>query len=290
MYWREVEQEWYRLLMSQLSEINFRQFQPCPELSPYIQSYWSIKRSAAKDTAPAFFLHPDGGTGLVFNFADAWWLDGENFDSTYLFSGPTQHTSRLNLTGNIDAFGIRFYPGMAYPFLRQSLAEIQTHIAPSESIFNSIPLTEVMDQLHSADALINRIAAIERHLIRRLRLTKHDLNCISYSLRWLNQQQGQATISDLSAQCSISQRQLERSFKNKVGMSAKQYNKLLRVRNSRTLIHAQSQNRTDTKSTSLSDIALMAGYYDQPHFNREFKSVIGISPGQFMKKVINNSQ
>ena len=31
------------------------------------------------------------------------------------------------------------------------------------------------------------------------------------------------------------------------------------------------------------EVALQAGYSDQPHFNREFKAFAGVSPGRYLR-------
>ncbi|WP_432473487.1 helix-turn-helix domain-containing protein [Amphritea sp. HPY] len=269
--------------ISQLSQINFRQFQPGRLLRPYVQSYWSIKRPAGGTALPTFFLHPDGGAGLVFNFGSVWSLNGEAFKTPYLFSGPTQQTSALNLYNDVDAIGIRFHPGMAYPFMEQPLAELRSHLSDPLSFatrFSTVDLADqLFDQPSNQDQTIDRISVIEQHLSDCLRYTTNSAIDIRQPLNWLNLHKGQASIEELTRACSISQRQLERLFQREVGMTAKQYNKLQRVRNSRELIRTQRHN------SSLSDIALISGYYDQAHFIREFKSVIGITPGLFMSKL-----
>lgn len=266
-----------------ISQLNFRQFQPCRLLRPYVQSYWSIKRPAGGAPLPTFFLHPDGGAGLVFNFGSVWSLDGEAFKTPYLFSGPTQQTSALNLNNNIDAIGIRFHPGMAYPFLEQPLAELRSHLSDPLSFITRFSTVDLADQLSDQPSnkhqTIARISLIEQYLSDCLSDSTNRAIDIRQPLNWLNQHKGKASIKELTRACSISQRQLERLFQREVGMTAKQYNKLQRVRNSRELIRTQSHNN------SLSDIALISGYYDQAHFIREFKSVIGITPGLFLSKL-----
>ncbi|MFW6084495.1 MAG: helix-turn-helix domain-containing protein [Gemmatimonadota bacterium] len=34
---------------------------------------------------------------------------------------------------------------------------------------------------------------------------------------------------------------------------------------------------------SLAEVALSAGYYDQPHMNREFRRMAGLTPGEYLR-------
>ncbi|WP_370277516.1 helix-turn-helix domain-containing protein, partial [Pontibacterium sp.] len=70
---------------------------------------------------------------------------------------------------------------------------------------------------------------------------------------------------------------LERLFKQWVGISPKHYSRLLRVNLARSALRKAEGN------ISLTDAALNAGYFDQAHFNREFKQVVGLTPGQYLK-------
>ena len=87
----------------------------------------------------------------------------------------------------------------------------------------------------------------------------------------------QVPISDLALKVGISTRQLERLFRHWVGLSPKRFGQIMRVRGLRE--HMKQQNQT----VSLADLAAEAGYVDQAHFNREFKQVAGLTPGQYLK-------
>lgn len=38
-----------------------------------------------------------------------------------------------------------------------------------------------------------------------------------------------------------------------------------------------------TRKPDLAQIAATAGYFDQPHFNRDFANLAGITPGEFLR-------
>lgn len=68
---------------------------------------------------------------------------------------------------------------------------------------------------------------------------------------------------------------LLRAFRKTVGLPPHEYVINLRIQHAR---HLLSQGR------SLSDAAHETGFWDQSHFNRHFKRIMGISPGRYLKK------
>lgn len=80
-------------------------------------------------------------------------------------------------------------------------------------------------------------------------------------------------VGDLAAVADCSPAQLDRRVRRVFGLSPKQY--VLRVKVERAM-----ELLTESDS-SLSDIALAAGFYDQPDFSRRFARVTGRTPAQF---------
>lgn len=81
------------------------------------------------------------------------------------------------------------------------------------------------------------------------------------------------TVKKLSEEICLSDRQLRRFSQDWLGMNTEEfilYNKYL---NSLQLLHNSKQ--------TLTEIGLEAGYYDQSHFIREFKSFTDLTPKQY---------
>ncbi|MBL4899627.1 MAG: AraC family transcriptional regulator, partial [Colwellia sp.] len=58
-------------------------------------------------------------------------------------------------------------------------------------------------------------------------------------------------------------------------MTPKQYARIIRMENARILLKNKSLQ-------SFTEIGEVAGFYDQAHFIREFKSIIGLSPTAYV--------
>ncbi|SMF04858.1 AraC family transcriptional regulator [Desulfovibrio gilichinskyi] len=83
------------------------------------------------------------------------------------------------------------------------------------------------------------------------------------------------TLNNLSDIACISSFHLQKLFVKKYGISPQEYLIHCRVRESEHLIKM---------GITLAEAALYSGFFDQSHFSRNFKRVIGISPGRFLSE------
>ncbi|NOX52698.1 MAG: AraC family transcriptional regulator [Gammaproteobacteria bacterium] len=87
---------------------------------------------------------------------------------------------------------------------------------------------------------------------------------------------GQIDFGQLAIEVDLNQRYLISLFKSIVGIPPHQYQIALRVDLARQLLG---------ESFSLSNVASMAGFADQSHFNRHFKRIYGVTPGTFRNAI-----
>ncbi len=82
-------------------------------------------------------------------------------------------------------------------------------------------------------------------------------------------------VSELAARAKLSAFQFDQRIRAMFGLSAGQYLTRLRI--------DQASARLRRSDASISDIAFDCGYADQTAFTRQFKKVVGLSPGQYRK-------
>ena len=87
------------------------------------------------------------------------------------------------------------------------------------------------------------------------------------------------TIGDLLRELNISARTLQHHFKQKLGLTPKQYLHYLRLNAIR-----HELLRTNTERCSVSDIALKYGFFHSSHFSSEYKKMFGETPSQTLKQ------
>ena len=84
---------------------------------------------------------------------------------------------------------------------------------------------------------------------------------------------GAVSVTALRERAGWSKSRFATLFREQVGVAPKRLARLIRFRRALELV-----SRGDLP---LSHIALAAGYYDQPHFNAEFRELAGLAPGEF---------
>jgi AraC-like DNA-binding protein len=83
---------------------------------------------------------------------------------------------------------------------------------------------------------------------------------------------GRTSIESLSLLTGTGVRQLERQFRDDVGLSPKVFSRIVRL---------QSALRRIRDGLPLSHVALACGYYDQAHMTRDFRQLAAMSPGMW---------
>ncbi len=83
-----------------------------------------------------------------------------------------------------------------------------------------------------------------------------------------------ADVGTTVRETGYSHRRFLELFREGVGMEPKRYSRIRRFQ--RAL-----KGLADQPDVAWADLAQIAGYSDQPHFNREFRVFAGLSPGQY---------
>jgi AraC-like DNA-binding protein len=85
-----------------------------------------------------------------------------------------------------------------------------------------------------------------------------------------------ASITELCNLTGFYYKKLERTFNSATGYSPKAFVRVVRFyRSLREIKHA---------ATSLTDVGLSAGYYDQSHFIHDFRQFTGTTPAKFISQ------
>jgi AraC-like DNA-binding protein len=91
----------------------------------------------------------------------------------------------------------------------------------------------------------------------------------------LRQTEGTTAIGALLSEIGWSRGRLAQRFREQVGLSPKAAARVLRFQRAARLL-------TEPGHRSLTSIALSCDYYDQPHFNRDFRAFAGCSPNEWI--------
>lgn len=263
---------------SRLSYIGFRRFEPSPILKRYVQCYWMIKTEHPLSFPSEEFLHPDGGLGIIFNFGDPFYFDGNCIGYSVFLDGTHIRTRRLTLNGRINAIGIRFLPGAAYPFVSTCISDVRDSNTNLEEI-RTCSSMRLYQEIRRANSSRQVADLIERWLRSLLWESPYLDSQVSKVIKVVKQSEGKVPILRVIKDIGRSSRQIERLFKKYVGMTPKQYARIIRVEYARTYLK-KSLGKT------CAEIGYDSGFYDQAHFTKEFLSITGMSPKKYRDRYV----
>jgi transcriptional regulator GlxA family with amidase domain len=129
------------------------------------------------------------------------------------------------------------------------------------------------DRIASACGMAARIQIVEETLLASLRENGRHDGMVDRCLQLIETGAGQSTVGQLASDIGTSCRQLSRRFQNAVGISPKEFSRVSRF------LHALRCLR-ERKQQTLTEIAVMCGYFDQAHFNHEFREFAGMTPAE----------
>jgi AraC-like DNA-binding protein len=259
----------------ELMHLGFRRIEPSAALREFIDCYWFIDATCTQTSGYRHFLHPDGGTGLIFNYGDALSFNSTQKQIHSYLDETTTKSIELGLNGRIYAVGIRFKPAGASVFFGLPLSELKNQQLDLTDM-RLTHLANLYDSLPSQKTVFDKVTIIEHALMQSRLQDKRISLQIHAAINGISRTQGALPMNELAKRLDLSQRTLERLFRVQLGISPSEFARTIRVEHAR-----QYLKQTDSNFT---DIAYQLGFYDQAHFIKCFKSVVGLTPGQYRQR------
>lgn len=180
------------------------------------------------------------------------------------------HANRMKLLLLIE-----FHSGCLYPFI---------HTDQYELIDNSFELYDldkmlaqsIERELIKSECIEDLVEALDTIFITRLSNICTGKGIAAITNRIFTHC-GNISMRDLSEEFCYSEKHIRRLFLQYVGISPKVFSRIVRVNYTLRLL----QNNP----TQLIDTAIQAGFFDQPHFNHDFKMICGISPKEYIQNM-----
>lgn len=173
--------------------------------------------------------------------------------------------------------GIGLEPPAAWALLDQPLSELADATVDLEEVLGR-PVAELAERCHGMDSGSGRVRCVAGWLAVRLLLDGRAERAIDPSIRHVAESiagtGGRVTIGRLREHTGLPHARLTEGFRRQVGVTPKRYARIHRFQRAVALL-----NEPDPR---LAEIALSAGYYDQPHMNAEFRRLAGMTPGTYL--------
>ncbi len=239
---------------------------PAPSLQRFVECYWFLRNDGAEPGEP-HPIFPDGCMELVFNvgapFLRVFPYGRSEEQPSRMVVGQMDHSVTVCPTGAVDVVGVRFRPSGAHPLFRFPMSELQNALVPLEDL---VVFPDGFSHIRSLNA---RSRALDRILSPRFEDAADLDSDLERAVQEVLAAEGRISVDRLAADMGVGPRQLERRFREQVGLGPKRFAKILRF---------QSVFQKGFDECPWAELALECGYYDQAHFIRDFKSFTGRSP------------
>jgi AraC-like DNA-binding protein len=164
--------------------------------------------------------------------------------------------------------GVRLRPVGAYAVLGDAVPEMRGLTVDLQDVAGRAAL-ELVERCQAAETPEDRLrltaAWVEERAVRSPGVDP----AIAWIARQIERTDGAVSIAGLREQAGQSKTRLAAAFREQIGVPAKVYARILRFR--------RALARLDD-GLPLADLAVEAGYYDQPHMNAEFRELSGCTP------------
>jgi len=225
---------------------------------------------------------PTGHVDVLFSLADEQYLldadrpgRRERF-STVWVSGLQQRPLLAQSAGFSHLVGLRLTPTGAWRFFGQPLHELTGRVLDLDLILGS-SLLELREQLALLPDPERRLRRLLEFAQRRLARGPAVHPCVSLAARIIDHSAGRCTIAWIVSETGVSQKHLVRKFAEQVGLSPKRFARLRKFR------HAV-QTLQSAGEPGLAGLAVDCGYFDQAHFNHDFRAFAGATPSEFLRQ------
>ena len=166
-----------------------------------------------------------------------------------------------------------FRPGALYRLTGIPSYELNNGYLDAETIFAK-DIKEVNDKLNEAANYKAMVSVIETFLVKQINRSTKEFHRLDLVSNLLLQSNKSLTIEWLAKESCLSLRQYERKFIDRMGVSPKYFNRIVRFENA---------FRIKNKFPHLDwlTIAVQCGYYDYQHLVKDYKAFTQQSPTDF---------
>ena len=249
---------------SESSQFLHERVAPSEALHGVVQHFWSVRWDlrGAKPFVPETLPHPN--VHLV--------LEAEGAKILGVHTG--RFTTTLQDKGWV--FGVKFRPGAFRPFLGRSIASLRDRSVPIDEVFGAkgAALARKVPDL-GGDA--EKAAAIERFLTERLPPSDPNVERVGNIVDEIAENREIISVDQVVEHWHLGKRALQQLFSSYVGVGPKWVINRYRLHEALERLHKGAK-------ISFAELAMELGYFDQAHFIRDFRKLVGCSPAAYARR------
>jgi AraC-like DNA-binding protein len=233
-------------------------------LAGVVQHFWSVRWDlrGAKPFIPETLPHPN--VHMVFED------DGASIAGVH----TGRFTTQLKDRGWV--FGVKFRPGAFRPYLGRSVASLRDRTVPIDEVFGTKG-TALARQVSDLGGDAEKAAAVERFLKERKTPSDPNVERVSNLVDEIAENREIVSVEQVVARWRFGKRTLQQLFSSYVGVGPKWVINRYRLHEAVERLQAGVQ-------INFSELAMELGYFDQAHFIRDFRKLVGCTPAAYARR------
>lgn len=242
-------------------------------LAGFVESIWHFEGAIANARERHL---PNGLFELVVQLGDGFHYENDGMRQrcpAACVAGLQTGSTVIEAPPRSCVLGMRLYPAGAYAVIGSPLHESTGRLVDLDDLVGRASRDLVQRTLDSPDAE-SRVLGAARWIAARIARSRGIDPRVVWSAARIDRSHGIVSIARIQEQTGFSKKRLLQIFREQIGVTPKLYARIVRLRRALTLLHEGGR--------SPADIAAVAGYYDQPHMNLDFRELAGLAPGDFL--------
>lgn len=180
------------------------------------------------------------------------------------------------LEGRGGVFGVKFRAGAFRPFLQRSVSSLRDRSLPLREVFGRAG-GELEHEVFAQRDDSHMVDVIERFLAERLPPADSHVERVAAIVDDIAGDRDITAVEQLTDRWSLGKRSLQRLFNEYVGVGPKWVINRYRL-------HEAVERLAGQTAPDWAELALELGYFDQAHFIRDFKALVGCTPAAYVRE------
>lgn len=248
-------------------------------IEPFVKDIIVIE-SNESNVEKNFNFYADGFPGIIYsNSTNPFYLQpGNKKLSDFFLYGQTVNPIALTTKGPFKLFCLRLFPFAARVLLDINLKTLKDDCYDLRLV-KHIDTNKTLERLYKTENEKEVLEILSTYFNKLVKIVAINPDYrIKLAINLILKTGGSISVKELRKKLSVAERTLERQFVKEIGVSPKQFAKIIQFSSSLNQL-------TEADYVNLTEISYDSGFADQSHFIRSFKRYTGITPKEFKKQL-----
>lgn len=251
-----------------------REFAVPAALKPAVAHVTAYEERFEEGTEVVERVLPDGASRLLIAL--------QRGSASIHVAGASARPVVLTMRGHMQGLSITLHPGATLGLFGVPADALTGRTVPWDDIVGKAR-RDMPERLAAAADDAARVALVLTSLRQMYRTPDpSSRRLVDRAASCLRDDAGGMSVRALAAEMDLSERRLQQVFASQLGLAPSVWRRLQRLHGAMRLLR-----RAGTPQWT--QIALCAGYYDQSHLINEFRALCGLTPQQFLRRVVSDS-